>query len=66
VLFELGWFCGRYGRDNVRILRKKETPLPSDLHGLITIDYNERIEEVYRKIKLDLETMRIVEREADR
>lgn len=63
VLFELGWFCGRYGRDNVRILRKKNTPLPSDLHGIITIDYNDRIEEVYRKIKTDLVTMKIIEKD---
>src|SRR5829696_9364294 len=47
VLFKLGWFCGRYGRDNVRILRQEETPLPSDLNGLITIDFNKQLEEVY-------------------
>lgn len=50
VLFELGWFCGRYGRDNVRVLRQEETPLPSDLNGLITIDFNKQLEEVYRRI----------------
>ncbi|RYF85485.1 MAG: hypothetical protein EON98_06450 [Chitinophagaceae bacterium] len=61
VLFELGWFCGRYGRDNVRILRRKDTPLPSDLNGIVTIDFTERLEEVYRRIKLDMERMGVLE-----
>ena len=56
VLFELGWFCGRYGRDKVRILRQKDTPLPSDLNGIVTIDFNEKLEEVFRRINRDLES----------
>jgi predicted nucleotide-binding protein len=60
VLFELGWFCGRYGRSKVRILRQRETPLPSDLGGLVTHDFNDRIEELYLKIKVDLETSGIL------
>ena len=55
VLFELGWFCGRLGRSNVRIIRKKNTPLPSDLNGIVTVDFNDRLEEVYLKIRTDLE-----------
>ena len=60
VLFELGWFCGRYGRDKVRILRQKETPLPSDLNGIVTIDFNEKLEEVFRRINRDLEAVGII------
>lgn len=56
VLFELGWFCGRYGRASVRIIRQESTPLPSDLGGLVTYDFNKNIEEVYLKIKSDLES----------
>ncbi|WP_295926324.1 nucleotide-binding protein [uncultured Akkermansia sp.] len=55
VIFELGWFCGRFGRDKVRILRQKDTPLPSDLNGLVTIDFHESLEEVFRRINADLE-----------
>ena len=62
VLFELGWFFGRLGRDKVRILRKKNTILPSDLAGIITIDYNDRLEEVFRKINSSLESAGIVEK----
>lgn len=63
VLFELGWFCGRYGRDKVRILRQKDTQLPSDLNGLVTIDFHENLEEVYRKITADLEFNGIIDKE---
>ncbi|RYG01488.1 MAG: hypothetical protein EOO02_12670, partial [Chitinophagaceae bacterium] len=55
VLFELGWFSGRYGRDKVRVLVQKGTPLPSDLHGLVNIEFNDKVEEAYRKIKEDLQ-----------
>jgi hypothetical protein len=44
----------------VRILRQKDTPLPSDLGGLVNIDFNETLEEVFRKIKADLETAGII------
>jgi predicted nucleotide-binding protein len=54
VLFELGWFCGRYGRSKVRIIRHKDTPLPSDLNGLVTFNFNENIEELYLKIETEL------------
>ena len=55
VLYELGWFCGRFGRDRVRILKKRGTSLPSDLQGVLYIEFIDRVEEVYRKIKEDLE-----------
>lgn len=63
VLFELGWFCGRYGRDKVRILRQKDTPLPSDLNGIVTIDFNEKLEEVFRRIGKDLENAGVLQKE---
>ena len=54
VLFELGWFCGRYGRGSVRIIRHVSTQLPSDLGGLVTYDFEEKIEEVAKRIESDL------------
>jgi predicted nucleotide-binding protein len=60
VLFELGWFCGRYGRSKVRILKQKDTLIPSDLNGLITFDFNENINELFLKIKTDLITAGIL------
>lgn len=60
VLFELGWFCGRYGRDKVRILQQKGTPLPSDLNGLVTIEFVENLEEVFRKIESVLQAANVL------
>jgi predicted nucleotide-binding protein len=62
VLFELGWFSGRFGRDKVRILRQKDTDLPSDLSGLVTVNFNERLEEVYRSIAADLQQAGIIDK----
>jgi predicted nucleotide-binding protein len=60
VLFELGWFCGRFGRSKVRMLRKNETPLPSDLHGLIAYEFKDKVSEVFLNIKKDLEAAGII------
>ena len=54
VLFELGWFSGRFGRDKMRILRQRDVQLPSDLSGLITIDFKEKLSEVVGRISNDL------------
>ena len=62
VLFELGWFSGRFGRDKVRILRQKNTELPSDLAGLVTVNFNDRLEEVYRSIAADLQQAGIIDK----
>ena len=63
VLFELGWFCGRFGRDRIRILRKKSTEIPSDLSGILTIDFSENLEEVFRKIGKELEDSGIINKQ---
>jgi predicted nucleotide-binding protein len=60
VLFELGWFCGRFGRDKVRILRQSSVQLPSDLNGLLTIDFQVGLAEVTQRISNDLESFGIV------
>lgn len=40
VIFELGYFFGRLGRKtgNIVLLHKGDVELPSDLHGMVTID----------------------------
>jgi len=54
VFFELGWFCGRYGRGRVRILKQKGAYVPSDLSGIITINFNKQLKEVSKEIKKEL------------
>ena len=55
VVFELGWFFGRLGRENVCILAKKGTSIHSDLDGINRIDFRESIEEVVLQIDRELE-----------
>ncbi len=62
VLFELGWFAGRFGRNKVRIIRQKETALPSDLNGIISFDFKENLSEIYEKIHKDLIHNGIIEK----
>lgn len=37
VVFELGWFCGQIGRENVAVLYEPDVELPSDIDGLAYI-----------------------------
>lgn len=58
VIFELGWFYGRLGRDKVCILFKKGTKIPTDLDGINRIEFadsvNEKILEMARELKAAL------------
>lgn len=54
VIFELGWFYGKLGRDRVCILFKKGTQIYSDLDGVSRVEFIETIDEKYQEIKLEL------------
>lgn len=41
VVFEMGWFFGRLGRDRVAAIYDPTVELPSDLHGLAYIEHDE-------------------------
>jgi predicted nucleotide-binding protein len=43
VFFELGWFYGRIGRDNVCILFRRGGKLQSDLEGIFLIKFKQDI-----------------------
>jgi predicted nucleotide-binding protein len=60
VIYELGWFSGRYGRDKVRIIKQKGTDIPSDLSGLITINFTNSIEEVFLRIEKELKAAGLI------
>jgi predicted nucleotide-binding protein len=55
VIYELGWFCGRLGRERVMLLLKEGTTLFSDFGGIIQkrfrADVAEKIEEIRRDLK---------------
>lgn len=54
VLFEMGWFFGRYGASHLCILKNAGTELPSDLGGISTIDFRENITEQSLAIRNEL------------
>jgi predicted nucleotide-binding protein len=54
VTYELGWFCGRLGRDNVVLLLKEGTSVFSDFGGIIQKQFQKDIREKLSEIKKDL------------
>ena len=54
VLFELGWFYGRLGRDRVSMLVREGTAIPSDLDGIVRIQFKSSIEEKIVEIETEL------------
>lgn len=60
VVFELGWFCGRFGRDRVSIVKKDTAVMPSDLGGILTIDFHTNVSEGFVKIQSELQRAGII------
>lgn len=54
VVFEIGWFYGRLGRDRVCILCQEGTAIHSDLDGLLRIQFASSIEERVGEIENEL------------
>ncbi|WP_321528274.1 nucleotide-binding protein [Sedimenticola selenatireducens] len=54
VIFELGWFYGRLGRERVCILFKKGTKIHSDLDGVSRIQFNDSVTESMAEIESEL------------
>lgn len=54
VIYELGWFCGKLGRENVMLLLKEGTSMFSDFGGIIqkrfTQDIAEKNDEIYKDL----------------
>jgi len=60
VLFEIGWFYGRFGPAHVCILKKVGTEIPSDLAGISTIEFGENITEQSLAIRKELREVGLV------
>ena len=54
VIFELGWFYGRLGRNRVCILFKKGTKIHSDLDGISRIEFSDTVTEKIDEIEREL------------
>lgn len=60
VIFEIGWFYGRFGPTRLCILKKTGTEIPSDLAGVVTLEFDRDVEEKFIRIKQELETARVI------
>lgn len=60
VIFELGWFYGRLGRSRVCILFQRTAKIPSDLDGIIRIEFDNSIEEKVTEIERELKEAEIL------
>ncbi len=54
VLFELGWFYGRFGPKRLSIIKKKGTQMPTDLAGVAYIEFTANVKEAFMDIRGEL------------
>ena len=60
VVFELGWFYGRLGREKVCILNKKGAVIHSDLEGISRIPFDKSILEKVTEIENELKAANVI------
>lgn len=62
VIFELGWFFARLGRDRVCILNKESTKnnIFSDLQGILRYEFKKDVKERYAEIEKELVAAKII------
>jgi len=51
VVLELGWFMAKLGRQRVLLLYTGETEIPSDIFGIVFVQFKSNIHEVEGKIQ---------------
>ncbi|HEY6251396.1 MAG TPA: nucleotide-binding protein [Candidatus Angelobacter sp.] len=54
VILELGWFMGRLGRENVILISQGDIELPSDVLGVLYLQYKSDVHEVAADISKQL------------
>jgi len=54
VILELGAFILGIGRNRICILSKHGVEIPSDIQGVVRLEYRDRIDEQYRRIRQEL------------
>ncbi len=64
VIFELGWFYGRLGRDRVCILFKEGTQIHSDLDGISRVEFTDSVMEKIHEIERELISGRMLKKKA--
>ena len=62
VIFELGWFYAKLGRENVCIINQEsdKSVIFSDLQGIVRLSFNKNIKEVYLDIQKELRAVKLI------
>lgn len=60
VIYELGWFCGRYERKHVMLLLKEGTEIFSDFSGVIQYRFKNEVKEIYKDIEKSLKSIGLI------
>jgi predicted nucleotide-binding protein len=60
VIFEVGWFVGRLGKERVLLLVKDGTRLHSDFDGMNQIRFRDSVEEKFLDIKREIEAANLI------
>ena len=60
VLFEIGWFYGRFGPRRLLIVQRKGTVLPSDLGGVVTCEFSGAVKESVIDIERELRAAGVI------
>ena len=59
VIFELGYFIAKLGKDRVFLLHNGDIEIPSDVSGILYIPFN-KIQDAFLPIKKELEALRLI------
>lgn len=60
VLFEIGWFFGRLGPSRLCILKRSGSEVPSDLDGVVTLEFDKDVGEKFLKIEDELKAAGVI------
>jgi predicted nucleotide-binding protein len=60
VIFELGWFYGKIKREKTCILKKENTNIHTDIEGVSTIIFSNKINDCISEIKQELMKAKII------
>lgn len=55
VILELGYFIGKLGRSRVCVLKKGNVEPPSDIHGFVSIDYEQTSSDWQKRVVVELQ-----------
>ncbi len=58
VIYELGWFAGRWGRERPLMVLKKGTTIPSDPSGIERIGFDKDISEQPLRLRKEIDEWR--------